>query len=122
MTIPYNCTTAVTLGICLSAGKDVSLAELRYFTAMQNDSSDEDWISFWLSSLIWTTIECRCLSSRGGRDGQPIISEWMALLERNTRSTRKQLTRQLFLVGVLRTVGPARKRPIGQKLNDSCLS
>jgi hypothetical protein len=49
MTIPeIAAQLRVALGICVGADKDVSPAERSYFTAMQNDSSDEDVISFWL--------------------------------------------------------------------------
>jgi hypothetical protein len=37
------------LGNCVDSAKDVSPAERSYFTAAQNDSSDEEVISFWLS-------------------------------------------------------------------------
>jgi hypothetical protein len=50
MTIPeIAAQVRVALGICVSADKDVSPAERSHFTAMQNNSSDEDVISFWLS-------------------------------------------------------------------------
>src|ERR1700731_2504261 len=50
MTIPeIVAQVRVALGICVSANKDVSPAERSHFTAMQNNSSDEDVISFWLS-------------------------------------------------------------------------
>jgi hypothetical protein len=83
----------VALGICVSADKDVSPAERSYLTAMQNDSSDEDVISFWLSVSFWTSIEYRCLSSSSGHEGQPIsTSGWRSW----NGSTGKQLTSQLF--------------------------
>jgi hypothetical protein len=74
----------------------VSPAERNYFTAMQNDSSDEDVISFGCRSLIWTTIEYRCLSSSSGREEQP-NQRVDGAPGMEYRSTGKQSTRQLFL-------------------------
>jgi hypothetical protein len=50
MTIPeIAAQLRVALGNCVNAAKDVSPAERSYFTAAQNDSSDEQVIAFWLS-------------------------------------------------------------------------
>ena len=42
----------VALGNCVNADKDVSPAERSHFAAAQNDSSDEEVVSFGCRSLI----------------------------------------------------------------------
>jgi hypothetical protein len=50
MTIPEIASQLrIVLGVCVGADKDVSSAERSYFAAVQNDASDEQVISFWLS-------------------------------------------------------------------------
>jgi hypothetical protein len=52
MTIPeIAAQLRVALGNCVNASKEVSPAERDHFTAAQNDSSDEEVISFWCRSL-----------------------------------------------------------------------
>jgi hypothetical protein len=82
MTIPeIAAQVRVALGICVSADKDVSPAERSHFTGMQNNSSDEDVISFWLSVSYLDNhrVPMFIVTQRATN-----ISEWMALLEWNT--------------------------------------
>ena len=74
----------VALGICVSADKDVSPAERSHFTAMQNNSSDEDVISFWLSVSYLDNHRVPMFIVTQWAQRATNISEWMALLEWNT--------------------------------------
>jgi hypothetical protein len=85
MTIPeIAAQLRVALVICVGADKDVSPAERSYFTAMQNDSSDEDVISFWLSVSYLGNHRVPMFIVKQWARRATNISEWMALLERNT--------------------------------------
>ena len=85
MTIPeIAAQLRVALGICVGADKDVSPAERSYFTAMQNDSSDENVISFWLSVSYLGNHRVPMFIVKQWARRATNISEWMALLERNT--------------------------------------
>jgi hypothetical protein len=85
MTIPeIAARLRVALGICVSADKDVSPAERSYFTARQNNSSDEDGISFWLSVSYLDNHRVPMFIVTQWARRATNISEWMALLECNT--------------------------------------
>jgi hypothetical protein len=85
MTIPeIAAQLRVALGVCVSADKDVSPAERSYFTAMQNDSSDEEVISFWLSVSYLENHRVPMFIVKQWARRATNISEWMALLEWNT--------------------------------------
>ena len=85
MTIPeIAAQQRVALGICVSADKDVSPAERSHFTAMQNNSSDEDVISFWLSVSYLDNHRVPMFIVTQWAQRATNISEWMALLEWNT--------------------------------------
>jgi hypothetical protein len=85
MTIPeIAAQVRVALGICVSADKDVSPAERSHFTAMQNNSSDEDVISFWLSVSYLDNHRVPMFIVTQWAQRATNISEWMALLEWNT--------------------------------------
>jgi hypothetical protein len=50
MTIPEIASQLrISLGVCVVAHKDVSSAQWSHFAAVQNDASDEQVVSFWLS-------------------------------------------------------------------------
>ena len=85
MTIPeIAAQVRVALGICVSADKDVSPAERSHFTAMQNNSSDEDVISFWLSVSYLDNHRVPMFIVTQWAQRATNISELMALLEWNT--------------------------------------
>jgi hypothetical protein len=85
MTIPATAAQLrVALGNCVNADKDVSLAERSYFAAVQNDSSDEEVISFWLSVSYLEQHQVPMFVAKLWAKRVNNISQWMALLERNT--------------------------------------
>jgi hypothetical protein len=71
MTIPEIASQLrIVLGVCVGADKDVSSAERSYFAAVQNDASDDHRVPMFVVKQ-WGLKASN-------------ISEWMALLERNT--------------------------------------
>jgi hypothetical protein len=74
----------VALGICVGADEDVSVAERSYFAAVQNDASDEEVISFWLSVSYLEDHRVPIFVAKQWGQRASNISEWMALLEGNT--------------------------------------
>jgi hypothetical protein len=74
----------VALGNCVNAAKDVSQVERDHFTAAQNDSSDEEVICFWLSVSYLDDHQVPMFVAKHWAKQANNISEWMALLERNT--------------------------------------
>jgi hypothetical protein len=74
----------VALGNCANAAKDVSPAERDHFTAVQNDCSDEEIISFWLSVSSLKERQVPMFVAKQWAKRTTNISEWIALLERNT--------------------------------------
>jgi hypothetical protein len=74
----------VVLGLCVCGDKDVSTAERIYFTIKQDDSSDEEVISFWLSVSYLEEHQVPMFVAKQWAKRATNISEWMALLERNT--------------------------------------
>jgi len=92
-------TLRVALGNCVNAGKDVSPAERSHFAAAQNDSSDEEVVSFWLSVSVG--LLSRQASSTdvyrqavGAKSNQ--YQRVDGALGTKYCSTGKQLTSQLF--------------------------
>ena len=85
MTIPeIAAQLRVALGNCVNADKDVSSAERSSFTAAQNDSSDEEVVSLWLSVFYLEEHLVPMFVAKQWAKRANNISEWMALLERNT--------------------------------------
>jgi hypothetical protein len=85
MTIPEIASQLrVALGVCVGADKDVSSAERSYFAAVQNDSSDEEVISFWLSVSYLEEHRVPLFVAKMWAKRAANLIEWMALLERNT--------------------------------------
>jgi hypothetical protein len=85
MTIPETAAQLrVALGNCVNAAKYVSPAERDHFTAAQNDSSDEEVISFWLSVSYLEEHHVPMFVAKQWAKRATNIGEWMALLERNT--------------------------------------
>jgi hypothetical protein len=85
MTIPeIAAQLRVALGNCVNAAKDVSPAERAHFTAAQNDSSDEEVVSFWLSVSYLDDHRVPIFVAQQWARRANSISEWMALLELNT--------------------------------------
>ena len=74
----------VALGNCVNADKDVSPAERSHFAAAQNDSSDEEVVSFWLSVSYLDKHRVPMFIAKQWARRATHINEWMALLERNT--------------------------------------
>jgi hypothetical protein len=74
----------VALGVCVSAEKDVSSAERSYFAAVQNDSSDEEVISFWLSVSYLEDHRVPMFVAKKWAKKADNLIEWMTLLEQNT--------------------------------------
>jgi hypothetical protein len=72
------------LGHCVDAAKEVSPADRSYFTAAQNNSSDEEVISFWLSVSYLEEHQVPMFVAKQWAKRAKNICEWMALLEQNT--------------------------------------
>jgi hypothetical protein len=70
--------------LAVNEAKDVSPAERDHFTAAQNDSSDEEVITFWLSVSYLEKRQVPMFVAKQWAKRATNISEWMALLERNT--------------------------------------
>jgi hypothetical protein len=85
MTIPEIASQLrIALGLCVGADKDVSSSERSYFVAVQNDASDEQVISFWLSVSYLEDHQVPIFVVKRWGQKASNINEWMALLERNT--------------------------------------
>jgi hypothetical protein len=69
---------------CVNADEDVSSAECRYFHAVQLNSTDEEVISFWLSVSYLEEHHVSMFVAKLWAKQANDLSEWMALLERNT--------------------------------------
>jgi hypothetical protein len=69
---------------CVNADEGVSPAERRYFDAVQGNSSDEEVISFCLSVSYLEEHQVPTFVAKQWAKRATNISEWMALLERNT--------------------------------------
>ena len=67
---------------CVNANKDVSIVERRYFASLQNDSSDEEIVSFWLSVSCLEDHQVPMFVVERWAERASTINEWMALLER----------------------------------------
>jgi hypothetical protein len=85
MTIPeIAAQLRVALGVCVGADKEVSSAERSNFVSVQNAASDEEVISFWLSVSYLEEHRVPMFVVKQWGQKASNISEWMALLERNT--------------------------------------
>jgi hypothetical protein len=85
MTIPeIAARLRVALCNCVNADESVSLAERRYFDAVQLDSTDEEVISFGLSVSYLEEHHVSMFVAKQWAKQANDLCEWMALLERNT--------------------------------------
>lgn len=88
MTIPeIAAQLRVALGNCVDAAKDVSLAERSYFTSAQNDSFRRRGHLLLVVGLLPRGLEehqVPMFVAKQWAKRATNISEWMALLERNT--------------------------------------
>jgi hypothetical protein len=85
MTIPeIAAQLRMVLGVCVKADAKVSPEQGIYFAAVQNDCSDEEIISLWLSvSSLDEHLVPMFIAKHWARRASNFI-EWMALLEHNT--------------------------------------
>jgi hypothetical protein len=72
------------LGDCVNADKNVSVAQRIHFAAAQNDCSDEEVISFWLSVTCLEGHRLPMFIVEQWAAQATDINEWMELLEQNT--------------------------------------
>jgi hypothetical protein len=85
MTIPeIALQLRMVLGNCVNTGEGVSETERRYFAAMQENSSDEEVISFWLSVSYLEDNQVPLFVAKKWAKKADNLVEWMALLEQNT--------------------------------------
>jgi hypothetical protein len=85
MTIPeIAARLRVALCNCVNADEGVSPAERRYFDAVQLNSTDEEVISFWLSVSYLEEHHVSMFVAKQWAKQANDLSEWMALLQRNT--------------------------------------
>jgi hypothetical protein len=68
----------------VNADKGVSPRDRKYFIAVQNDASDEEVITFWLSVFYLAEHHVPMFVAKQWAEKANNIGEWMALLERNT--------------------------------------
>jgi hypothetical protein len=84
MTIPEIASQLrIVLGVCVNADTEVSPAQRIYFAAAQNDSSDEEIISFWLS----VSTPCQTIQSKGG----VLLEDWCDLMRAELKIFSKEL-------------------------------
>jgi hypothetical protein len=76
------------LGHCVYADEGVSPTGRNYFTAVQNAALDEEVIAFWLSVSCLKEHHVPMFVAKQWAGKATNISEWMALLERNTAPRR----------------------------------
>ena len=85
MTIPEIASQLrMVLGVCVNADTEVSPAQRIHFAAAQNDSSDEEIISFWLSVSSLEEHRVPMFVAKHWATRSSNFIEWMALLEDNT--------------------------------------
>jgi hypothetical protein len=72
------------LGVCVNANTEVSPAQRIYFAAAQNDSSDEQIISFWLSVSSLEDHQVPMFVAKHWATRSSNFIDWMLLLENNT--------------------------------------
>jgi hypothetical protein len=85
MTIPEIASQLrIVLGVWVNADTEVSPAQRIYFAAAQNDSSDEEIISFWLSVSRLEEHRVPMFVARHWATRSSNFIEWMVLLEHNT--------------------------------------
>jgi hypothetical protein len=76
------------LGVCVHAEAKVSPAQRIYFAAAQNDCSDEDIISFWLSMSNREDHQVPMFVAEHWAIRSSNFIEWMVLLEHKTAPAR----------------------------------
>jgi hypothetical protein len=85
MTIPeIAAQLRMVLGFCAKADTNVSAAQRIYFADAQNDCSDEQIISFWLTVSGLEEHQVPMFVARHWAKRASNFIEWMALLEDNT--------------------------------------
>jgi hypothetical protein len=85
MTIPEIASQLrMVLGVCVNADTEVSPAQRIYFAAAQNDCSDEEIISFWLSVSSLEEHQVPMFVARHWATRSSNFIEWMMLLHHNT--------------------------------------
>jgi hypothetical protein len=85
MTIPELASQLrIVLGVCVKADGKVSSAEGIYFAAVQNDCSDEEIISLWLSVSSLEERQVPMFVAEQWAKPASNFIEWMALLQHNT--------------------------------------
>lgn len=85
MTIPEIASQLrIVLGVCVKADAKVSSAQGIYFAAVQNDCSDEEIISLWLSVSSLEERQVPMFVAKHWAKRASNFIEWMALLEHNT--------------------------------------
>ena len=85
MTIPEIASQLrMVLGVCVNADTEVSPAQRIYFAAAQNDCSDEEIISFWLSVSSLEEHQVPMFVAKYWAKHASNFVEWMWLLEYNT--------------------------------------
>jgi hypothetical protein len=85
MTIPEIASQLrMVLGIYVNASKEISPAQRIYFAAGQNDSSDEEIISFWLSVSRLEEHQVPMFVAKHWAARSSNFVDWMLLLEHNT--------------------------------------
>ena len=72
------------LGVCVKADVKVSPAQGIYFAAVQNDCSDEEIISIWLSASSLEENQVPMFVAKHWAKRASNFIEWMTLLEDNT--------------------------------------
>ena len=85
MTVPEIASQLrILLGVCVNANTEVSPAQRIYFAAAQNDSSDEQIISFWLSVSNLEDHQVPMFVAKHWATRSSNFIDWMLLLEHNT--------------------------------------
>jgi hypothetical protein len=72
------------LGVCVKADAKISPAQGVYFDAVQDDCSDEEIISLWLSVSSLEERQVPMFVAKHWAKRACNFLEWIALLERNT--------------------------------------
>lgn len=85
MTIPeIAAQLRMVLGVCVKADVKVSPAQGIYFAAVQNDCSDQEIISIWLSASSLEENQVPMFVAKHWAKRASNFIEWMTLLEDNT--------------------------------------
>jgi hypothetical protein len=81
------------LGVCVKADAKISPAQGVYFDAVQDDCSDEEIISLWLSVSSLEERQVPMFVAKHWAKRACNFIEWIAAVGAQHRSTRKQLKR-----------------------------